>query len=89
MAKGQHLTRHQQGIVKRYYEHRDTISLQKLAELVSELYLADAKKATKLWESARVALATCGGDAKRIDTILLKKDVVGLAALVNELSGGK
>lgn len=89
MAKGQHLTRHQQGIVKRYYEHRDTISLQKLGELVSELYLADAKKAAKLWESARLALAKSGGDPKQIDAILLKKDVAGLAALVNELSGGR
>ena len=86
MAKGQHLSRHQQGIVKRYYAHLDTLSLQKLGELVSELYLADAKKAGKLWESARTALAKCGGDQKRIEAILASKDVAGLAALVNELS---
>jgi hypothetical protein len=89
MAKGQHLTRHQQGIVKRYYAHLDTLSLQKLGELVSELYLADAKRAGKLWESARLALAKCGGDEKRIEAILAKRDVAGLAALVNDLSGRK
>ena len=34
-------TRHQQGIIKRYYDHQDTIQLQKLSELVADLYLAE------------------------------------------------
>src|SRR6185503_20548995 len=58
MAKGQHLSHYQQGIVKRYYENKDTLATQKLGEIVGELYLAmgDAKKSEKLWKSAKTAL---------------------------------
>ena len=35
---------HQQKIIKRYYDNLDTISLQKLGELVGDLYLAQGKK---------------------------------------------
>ncbi len=34
-------TPHQQKIIKRYYANQDTAQLQRLAELVSELYLAE------------------------------------------------
>ena len=35
---------HQQKIIKRYYENIDQIALQRLAELVGDLYLATGKK---------------------------------------------
>lgn len=88
MAKGQHLSSYQRGIVKRYYEHIDTIALQKLGEVVSDLYLADPKKAGKLWEHARTALQKTGADAKDYEKIVSARDLQGLARLVNELSGG-
>lgn len=90
MAKGQHLTRHQQGIVKRYYDNLDTISLQKLSELVSELYLCtDAKKADRLWLTAETALRKVIKDPRKVDPIINARDVKALAALVNTLSGGR
>ena len=52
----QDFTRHQQGIIKRYYENIDGISLQKLSELVTELYLAEGKKREKLWKTAVSAM---------------------------------
>jgi hypothetical protein len=49
-------TPHQKKIIDRYYDNRDAIMLQKLSELVSELYLAENDRAKeRLWE--RVALA--------------------------------
>ena len=36
-------TKHQQKIIKNYYDNRDAISLQRLSELVTELYLAEGK----------------------------------------------
>jgi hypothetical protein len=30
---------YQRGVIKRYYEHRDTIAVHKLAETISNLYL--------------------------------------------------
>ena len=61
MAKGQYLSPHQKGIVKRYYENKEDLMTQKLGELVSEIYLnTSEKKAWALWERARVALYNAG-----------------------------
>ena len=86
MPKGQNLSRHQQGIVKRYYENRDTIMATKLSELVSELYLAEGKKADALWNRIGTALANTKVQPKRIDAIVEAKDLEALARLVGELS---
>ncbi|HNQ23717.1 MAG TPA: hypothetical protein PKK06_11540 [Phycisphaerae bacterium] len=49
-------TPHQQGIIKRYYDQRDQIMLERLQEVVSELYLVESeKKREQLWK--RVAQA--------------------------------
>lgn len=89
MPKGQHLTSYQQGIVKRYYEHRDTVSVQKLSELVSEIYLATgAKQADKLWKSVEVALQKTPAEPARIAKLLATRDVKDLARIVAELSPG-
>ena len=53
-------SKHQQGIIKRYYENFDQITLQKLSELVTELYLAEGKKRDKLWQTATVPHAEAG-----------------------------
>lgn len=90
MAKGQDLSRHQRGIVNRYYEHRDTIMVGKLAEIVSELYLAtDAKKADKLWKSAHTALGNTEIDAATIERVVAARDIKQLAQLVTKLSSRK
>lgn len=36
-------TPYQQKIIKRYYDNQDSIQLQRLSELVGELYLAEGK----------------------------------------------
>lgn len=85
MAKGQHLTRYQQGIVNRYYEHKDTINATKLAETVSELYLCtDEKKAAKLWKTAELTLTNLGVPPAKIAPIVAKKDVKALAELAQK-----
>lgn len=90
MAKGQDLSRHQRGIVNRYYEHRDTIMSTKLAEIVSELYLAtDDKKAEKLWKSAQTALANTKTDPKIIESIIKSRDIKKLAEVVSKLSAAR
>lgn len=84
------LSRHQSKIVKRYYENRDTLSIQKLGEIVSDLFLADTeKKAAKLWERADKALIHAGADKAKAAKIIADKDLQGLGQIVNALSGGK
>lgn len=89
MAKGQHLSAYQKKIVDRYYEHRDTITTQKLSELVSEIYLAAGEKQReKMWKSVETALAKTPADSARVARILEKRDVKELARLVADLSPG-
>ena len=78
---------HQQKIIKRYYENIDQISLQRLSELVADLYLSSGKKRDKLWESAAAAMQKMKLPQDRIDHVLSKKDPEMLARLVKELMG--
>ena len=80
-------TKHQQGIIKRYYENIDQITLQKLSELVTELYLAEGKKREKLWHTATGYMEKLGVPKERITHILARKDVTLVAGLVKELTG--
>lgn len=65
------LSRHQKKIVDRYYTHRDTIMLTKLQELVTELYLAEAKGTHHaLWKRARTAMQNLGVKPSLMDHII-------------------
>ena len=91
MAKGQHLSAHQQKIVKRYYQQLDTIAVQKLSELVSDLFLAtgDAKKQERLWAQVTTYLPKVDAEETRVRRILAQKDLKDLATLVNEAAAAK
>ena len=80
-------TKHQQGIIKRYYQNLDRITWQKLSDLVGDLYLTEGKKRDKLWQSAAGHMEKLGVPKERIDHILAKKDPEMLARLVKELMG--
>ena len=78
---------HQKGIIKRYYEHKEDISSQRLGEIISELYL-ETKPVVKmrLWGSAQTALINMLGETKRaqIEEVIKSKDVQKLAKLYEE-----
>ena len=78
---------HQQKIIKRYYQNIDKVSLQRLEELVTDLYLAEGKKKEKLWQTTAAAMQKHEVPKSRIDHVLAKADPVVLAALVKELAG--
>ena len=81
-------TKHQQKIIKRYYENIDQISLQRLSELVADLNLAEgAKKREKLWESAAGCMQKLGVPQSRIDHLLAQKKPELVATLVKEMMG--
>lgn len=50
-------TPYQKKLIERYYDNRDDIMLTKLAEIVSDLMLADTEaKARRLWSRADAAM---------------------------------
>ncbi len=77
----------QQKIIKRYYNNIDAISLQKLSETVTELYLAEGKKRERLWKNAAAAMTKIGVLPARIEGMVAADKPELLAALVQELQG--
>jgi hypothetical protein len=80
-------TPYQQKIIKRYYANQDTAQHQRLAELVTELYLADGAKRQRTWKSAAAAMQKLGVPQSRIDHILKQNDPALVAQVVKELDG--
>lgn len=86
MAKGQWLTPHQKGIVRRYYDHKETMATQKLSEIVSDLYLCeDDAKADRLWKQVRTALKNAGAQPGQMDGVCKSRDLERLAKLIGKL----
>jgi hypothetical protein len=87
MAK-QDYSRYQQGIIKRYYENREQIDEQRLAELVTNLYLAPDKKKAKLWEQAQELMERMKVPKSRIEHVINSGDPTVLAEVVKDLQNG-
>ena len=79
------LSKYQQTVVRRYYENLDTALLQRLGEQVGDLYLAEGKKRTKLWETVGKSLAKLGVPKSRVDTVVKSDDARQLAKILQEL----
>ena len=76
---------YQQNIIKNYYKNKEAISLQRLGELVTDLYLAEGKKRKKCWEQITAALTKLEIKPSRIKHLQEKDDPGLLAKLVEEL----
>ena len=82
-------TPYQEKIIKRYYDNQGDLKHQRLAELVSELYLAEGKKKAKAWADAAAAMAKLGVPQSRIDHLLKQRKPALVAQVVKELEGKK
>ncbi|MDR1485519.1 MAG: hypothetical protein LBT09_11940 [Planctomycetaceae bacterium] len=58
---------YQERVIKRYYEKREDIMVDKLASLVTDLYLAQGKKRQQLWKRIAAALANMNVSQTKID----------------------
>ncbi len=75
-------SKYQQGVIRRYYEHRDAIALQRAQELVTELYLAEGKKRARVWESLEKNLSKIGVPAEQIAHLREKDDPAMVAKIL-------
>lgn len=82
-------TKFQQNIIKNYYKNQDAISLQRLSELVTNLYLAEGKGRAREWKNIISALEKLKIPQQRIDHLVAKDDPTLLAKLVEELLAKK
>jgi len=81
-------SQYQKGVIEGYYNNLDTIMLQKLSELVSELYVAESEsKQEKLWQRAHKAMIKLKIPPAIIDHIMQKRDVQILAKNLQDWLG--
>jgi hypothetical protein len=76
---------YQKKIIKRYYENFDAIKSQRLAELVTELYLAEGKKSERLWKQVDAILRKLEIPESRVAYLVSRRDPALLAVLLKEL----
>ena len=82
---GKDYSKHQQKIIKNYYDNKDAISLQRLSELVTDLYLAEGKTRETKWKQVTGVLEKLGLSAARIAQLRKKDDPALLVSVVEEL----
>ena len=82
-------SRYQQKAIQNYYKNREDISLQRLQETVTELYLSAGKKRAQIWNRIAGHLATLGLKPARIRHLVEKDDPVLIAKVVEELMAKK
>lgn len=79
-------TPHQRGIIRRYYENRDHILVQRVMELVSQLYVAETDKdRDRLWKRVEKALPQLGLPPSQVRELLANRDVASLAKAVERV----
>ena len=78
-------SKHQQKIIKNYYDNREAISLQRLSELVTELYLSEGKARQRQWKNINAALEKMKIPASRIEHLTKQANPALVAKLVEEL----
>lgn len=77
-------TRHQQSIIRSYYQNRDTVAFQRVQELLTDIYLAEGKKKEKLWDSMFNHLEKLGVPLDQINHIKTKRDPELIAQIIQK-----
>lgn len=89
MAKDRDYSSYQKKVIGRYYENREQIDRQRLAELVTNLYLAEGKKRARHWQSAEDVMRRLKVPDGRIRHVVASDDPAILAEVVNDLQAGR
>jgi hypothetical protein len=78
-------TAYQEKIIRNYYKNQDDIMLQKLSELVTDLYLAEGKAKARVWERVAAALKNMKIPEPQIQHLVKSDNPTLIANLVKEL----
>lgn len=80
-------TAYQERIIRRYYQNQDSIMLQRLGEIVSELFLAEGKARERVWKRAIAAMEKLKIPQDRIEHLKASDNPSLVAKLLEELLG--
>ncbi|HIF30886.1 MAG: hypothetical protein ABGX07_02925 [Pirellulaceae bacterium] len=80
-------SKHQQSIIRNYYDNRESIALQKLQESVTELYLAEGKKRQTVWKRIVGHLEKLKISQAEIDNVVAKDSPEMVANIIERVMG--
>ena len=78
---------YQSRAINNYYQNREAIAIQRLQELVTELYLAEGKKRVRYWENIVTHLNALEVKQSQIDHLVAEDNPELVANLVKKLTG--
>jgi len=82
-------SKYQDRAIKNYYNNRDAIMVQRLGDLLSDLYLAEGKARARIWQRAAGALEKLKVPREQIDHLVSSDNPTLLAKLYQQLLGQK
>jgi hypothetical protein len=81
-------SRYQEKVIKRYYDNREAIAVQRVQELITELYLSEGKKRERNWKTIATHLRALGATDSQIEN-LIAQDKPELAVNLLKTLGSK
>jgi 1,2-phenylacetyl-CoA epoxidase catalytic subunit len=78
-------TKFQQKAIQNFYDNRESIALQRVQELVTELYLSTGKKLEKNWDNVILHLSKLKVDQKTLDHLRKEAKPELVATLVTKM----
>ena len=78
-------TKYQEKVIKSYYQNRESIALQRVQELVTELYLSEGKAREKHWKNVATHLQKLGVAPETIDHLIAQNRPELVANLIKKL----
>jgi hypothetical protein len=76
---------YQDRVIRNYYHNRDEIMLQRLGELVTDLFLAEGKAKARLWKRASEVLAKLQVPKDQIQHLVRSDNPTLLANVLKKL----
>ncbi|MEN6559059.1 MAG: hypothetical protein ABFC54_12865 [Thermoguttaceae bacterium] len=81
----QNRTSYQDRIIRSYYKNRDEIMLQRLGELVTDLFLAEGKTRARLWKRVSEVLGKLKVPSDQIRHLVQQENPTLVANLLKKL----
>lgn len=78
-------SKYQENVIRGYYRQRENIALQRVQELVSELYLSQGKARQRQWKHVSTHLAALGVRQEQIEHLVRKDNPELVAHLIRSL----
>jgi len=78
-------SKYQDGIIRNYYKNQGAILVQRLGELVTDLYLAEGKARVRIWKRVTTTLEKLEIPPARIKRLVHSDNPALVASLLEEL----